>query len=59
MKTRVDEPEGFMTMVFPQARAGPIFQAIIKMGKFQGMIWKKRSRMNQLRGHGHSFRCCR
>ena len=29
----------FMTMVLPQARAGPHFQASISSGKFQGMIW--------------------
>ena len=31
--------EGFSTTVFPQARAGAIFQAAIRSGKFQGMIW--------------------
>lgn len=29
----------FSTIVFPQARAGAIFQAAISSGKFQGMIW--------------------
>ena len=29
---------GFSTTVFPQARAGAIFQAAISNGKFQGMI---------------------
>jgi hypothetical protein len=29
---------GFMTIVHPVARAGPSFHAIIKAGKFQGMI---------------------
>ena len=28
---------GFSTTVFPQARAGAIFQAAINSGKFQGM----------------------
>ena len=30
---------GFITIVLPQARAGPHFQASISSGKFQGMIW--------------------
>lgn len=29
---------GFITTVHPVARAGPNFQAIIKAGKFQGII---------------------
>ncbi len=32
------ERRTFMTMVLPAARAGPSFQACIRMGKFQGMI---------------------
>ena len=30
---------GFRTTVLPSAKAGAIFQASIKSGKFQGMIW--------------------
>ncbi len=30
---------GFITIVQPAANAGPHFQAVISMGKFQGMIW--------------------
>ena len=29
----------FMTMVLPAASAGPSFQACIRSGKFQGIIW--------------------
>jgi hypothetical protein len=31
--------EGLMTMVQPTARAGASFQANMRRGKFQGMIW--------------------
>ena len=30
---------GLITTVLPHARAGPHFQASIRSGKFQGMIW--------------------
>ncbi|MND06821.1 hypothetical protein D3C83_284390 [compost metagenome] len=30
---------GFKTTVLPHARAGAIFHAAIKSGKFHGMIW--------------------
>ena len=30
---------GFNTMEFPIAKAGEIFHASIKKGKFQGIIW--------------------
>ncbi|MNR36230.1 hypothetical protein D3C85_1541280 [compost metagenome] len=30
---------GFSTMQLPAARAGAIFHAAIRMGKFHGMIW--------------------
>jgi hypothetical protein len=30
---------GFRTMALPAARAGQIFHAAMRIGKFQGMIW--------------------
>ena len=30
---------GFITTQLPAAKAGASFQAAIRMGKFQGMIW--------------------
>ena len=31
-------PDGFTTIVFPQARAGAIFHEAMTMGKFQGVM---------------------